>query len=511
MASKIRKYECAGKNHSKKQDAVLFCGTCKYNICGDCAVSKEHRDHANSFQSVGCQETPGDKDTKTQCAKETYSQLEEKIAWLNELKKSRQLEFSNLRKTVNDRFEQTERRLRDEKQLLDQGLSTEESLDISRVGSIVNKLANRKDKIQTLMSSLESEKNAKMFAQIEANLEKEVDAATIDNKESVEFRQLALSEENKEIILGNLLFDVAPHSSSDFLGFLLPEPEVLSKFQIRLGKIETVCPLNDHEVWIGYSKTDRIYLLEEKDNGQLLKKDRYRLTEFQPINISLLSSGDLIFSCAGQGMITTMNKLYEASIYIDTYHLIPLGIYVNEKDEIFVCLLNDYSYHLNEASVRQVVKYSADRERAMVIEKDTDNKQRYFTMPQSVIENVNRDICVVDVIGMHKGRLIVFNKNGGKRFVYNGQHTTDSPNCDLSALTHDSKGNIILSDEYFSRIHILTKDGGFRGLLEIGKVNNIFRPFGIHCDSKDTIWIGCKCSENDDASQLVHLKCPLPE
>ncbi|XP_061174694.1 uncharacterized protein LOC133183805 [Saccostrea echinata] len=509
MASKKWKYECTGKNHPKKQEAVLFCGTCKDNICGDCAVSKEHRDHANSFQSVGCQETQSDEGKKKQSAKEIYSQLEQKIVELNELKKSRQLDFSNLRKTVNDRFKQIERRLRDEKQLLDQGLSTEETLDISRVDNLVDKLAKRKDKIQSLMSSLESEKNAKIVAKIESNLEREVDAATIDKKESVEFRQLALSEENKEIILGCLLFDAAPHSSSDFEGFLLPEPEVLSKFQIRLGKIETVCPINDSEVWIGYSKTDKIYLLEEKD-GRMRKKDRYRLTEFQPINISVLSSGDLIFSCAGQAMITTMNKLYEASLYIDTYHLIPLGLYVNEKDEILVCLLNDYSYNVNEASVRQIVKYSADRERAMVIEKDI-NKQKYFTMPQSVIENVNRDICVVDVIGFHEGRLIVFDKNGGKRFVYNGRHTTDSPQCDLSAMTHDSKGNIILSDEYFNRIHILTKDGSFRGLLEIGKANNIFRPFGIHCDSMDTIWIGCKCSENDDASQLVHLSCPLPE
>lgn len=505
MASKT----CVGKNHSDKRKAVLSCGTCNIDICGECAVSKEHRDHSNFFQSLKNQEKHGGEDEIKQCAAEARSQLQRKIAELEELKKSRHEELSDLRKTVNDRFEQVERRLMDEKQLLDQGLNTEESLDIASVDTRVAKLTKRKDNIESLLSNLKAEKNTKSVAKLEADLEVEVDAARNDEKGCVKFRQLSLSEENKEIILGRLLFDDIPSSSSDFEGFLLPEPQVMSKFQIRLGKIETICPINESEVWIGYSRTDKIYRLEEKD-GYLRKKGRYRLTEFQPINISVLSSSDLIFSCAGQNMITTMNNMQEASLYIDTYHLIPLGMYVNEKDEIYVCLLSDYTYTVNEASIRQVVKYSADRERAMVIEKDK-HKKRYFTMPQSVIENVNRDICVVDINGSHDGRLLVFDRNGEKRFEYNGQQMTESPRCDLSAVTNDSKGNILISDEYFSRIHLLTKDGCFLGLLEIGKINDIFRPFAIQCDSKDAIWIGCKCSEKDDASQLVHMSCALPD
>jgi hypothetical protein len=509
MASIGWEYECVGKNHKRK--AVLSCGTCNINICGECAVSAEHRDHSTSFQSLQNQEKhrgPSDGNERKQWAKKTRSLLAQKIAELEELKNSRHEEISDLRKTVNDRFERIERRLMDEKLLLDQDLNTEESLDIASVDTLAATFTKRKANIESLLSKLKTEKDTKNVAKLEADLDMELDAARNQMNENVKFRQLVLSEENKEIIIGRLLFDEFG-TLSEFVGFLLPEPQIISKFQIRLGKIETICPINESEVWIGYSKTDKIYRLREKD-GCLRKKDHYRLTEFQPINISTLSSGDLLFSCAGQNMITTMNGLHEASIYIDTYHLIPLGMYVNEKDEIFVCLLCDYSYKVNEASIRQVVKYSADRERSMVIEKDS-HKKRYFTMPQSVIENVNRDICVVDIMDSHDGRLLVFNKNGEKRFEYNGREMTESPRCDLSAITHDSKGNIIVSDEHFNRIHLLNKDGSFLGLLEIGKTNDIFRPFAIQCDSKDAIWIGCKCSEGDDASQLVHMSCTLPE
>lgn len=347
---------------------------------------------------------------------------------------------------------------------------------------------------------------------MESSLQKEVDAASNEEKRSVKFRHLVLSEETRGTLLGCLEFDENTSLSSDFEGFLLPEPTILSKFQIRLSKIEAICKVSDSEVWIGYSKTDRIYKLEEID-GYLRKTERHRLIEFQPINISALSSGNLIISCAGQPMITTintMNSMYEPSLYIDTYHLLPLGLYVNEKDEIFVCLVDQYGFSVGKSSFRQVTKYAADRERALVIERDNDGK-RYFTMPQSVIENINGDICVVDVVDHHESRLMVFDKNGGKKFEYNGQKTTNSPKCDLSSVTHDSKGNIIISDEFFNRIHLLTKNGGFVGLLEIGKTNDIFRPFAIMCDSRDTLWIGCKSTEEDDASQMVHMSMPLPE
>lgn len=124
---------------------------------------------------------------------------------------------------------------------------------------------------------------------------------------------------------------------------------------------------------------------------------------------------------------------------------------MNEKDEIFLCSVEQYGFLLSKSSFRQVTKYASDRERALVIERDNDGR-RYFTMPQSVIENSNGDVRVLDVVDHYESRLIVFDKNGGKKFEYNGLKTTSSPKCDLSSVTHDSKGNTIISDEIFNRI-----------------------------------------------------------
>lgn len=514
MASKARIYECKGKIHPDKRPAVLLCGTCKIHICGECAVSDDHKNHSESFRCLGDVDENHVKNTDNskELAEKAHKRLERKIAELYEAKSSRKMEFSNLRKNVTDQFKDAKKRLADEKRILEEGLNTEENIDMSNVDDLITRCIKRKETIRSLLTELEEKTSKETKEKMESSLQKEVDAASNEKKRSVKFRHLVLSEETRGTLLGCLEFDENTSLSSDFEGFLLPEPTILSKFQIRLSKIEAICKVSDSEVWIGYSKTDRIYKLEEID-GYLRKTERHRLIEFQPINISALSSGNLIISCAGQPMITTintMNSMYEPSLYIDTYHLLPLGLYVNEKDEIFVCLVDQYGFSVGKSSFRQVTKYAADRERALVIERDNDGK-RYFTMPQSVIENINGDICVVDVVDNHESRLMVFDKNGGKKFEYNGQKTTNSPKCDLSSVTHDSKGNIIISDEFFNRIHLLTKNGGFVGLLEIGKTNDIFRPFAIMCDSRDTLWIGCKSTEEDDASQLVHMSMPLPE
>ena len=504
MAFQHTTYECSGTNHSDYKPAVLRCGTCKANICGDCAVSKDHSNHSNTFLSIEHRETSHKDDVCTKrSAEEIGKRLEMRISELNRAKSSRQTEIATLRKTVNERLSHAEKRLKDEKDILDERLQTEENADISSVDNLVAKLVKRKQTIESLLIKLGKTNSRKTAQNIEFDLQSEMDTASHLEIQPLQFRQLAITEENKEAILGCLHFDERPHFSSDFQGFQLAKTTILSSMQIRLKKIETICSLNDSEVWIGYSKKDKIYRLKETD-GCLRKKERYRLMEFKPINISALSNGDLIFSCAYENMITTMNQLYECSLYIDTYHLMPLGLYVNKKDEMFVCLLDEYSYVLTNSSIRQITKYGANQERLMVIEKDIQG-MRNFTMPQSVIENINGDICVIDVIGSHNGRLVVFDKNGEKRFEYNGRAVTKSSNCDLSAITHDSIGNIIMSDESFSRLHILTKDGDIKGLVEIGKANSIFCPFAILCDSKDTLWIGCKSSEEESASQLVHM------
>lgn len=70
--------------------------------------------------------------------------------------------------------------------------------------------------------------------------------------------------------------------------------------------------------------------------------------------------------------------------------------------------------------------------------------------------------------------------------------------CDFSFVICDSKGNIIILDEFFNRIYFLMKNGGFVGLFEIGKINDIFCFFVIMCDFRDIFWIGCKSIEEDD-------------
>lgn len=104
MASKLSLYECKGKNHPDKRPAVLLCGTCKINICGECTVSEDHRNHSDSFRCIGDVDDNHvrDTDSSKELAEKTHKRLETKIAELNEAKSSRKIEFSNFRKTVTD-------------------------------------------------------------------------------------------------------------------------------------------------------------------------------------------------------------------------------------------------------------------------------------------------------------------------------------------------------------------------------------------------------------------------
>ena len=117
--------------------------------------------------------------------------------------------------------------------------------------------------------------------------------------------------------------------------------------------------------------------------------------------------------------------------------------------------------NMNFNGTTKVVRFSGSNE-TQTIQQDDKGNPPYSSRhgEQNLSENRNFDICVADSLA---GAIVVVSADGELRFRYIGPPSTPRKLFDsrLKSITTDSQGNVLTSERYNHRIHIIDRDGLF--------------------------------------------------
>uniref|UniRef100_A0A8W8J1B8 Uncharacterized protein n=1 Tax=Magallana gigas TaxID=29159 RepID=A0A8W8J1B8_MAGGI len=114
-----------------------------------------------------------------------------------------------------------------------------------------------------------------------------------------------------------------------------------------------------------------------------------------------------------------------------------------------------------------------------------DGQTRLFTVPWRVKQSTNTDICVVNWTSESTGELMILSFTGSLKLVYRGQKLEKK--FKPTDVVFDSHCNIIVSDTFNSKIHLLSPDGEF--MKYVVTENGITYPVSMSF-YKPTLWIG---------------------
>ncbi|KAK3092637.1 hypothetical protein FSP39_005221 [Pinctada imbricata] len=480
---------------TKDKDAVSNIVRVKY--------SREHKGHDFSgLEEVGA--SIGDKISKTleNIDSIILPHLESELEKVNDCKLQRTEFIERIRATIDDEYSTKKAQLDKEKKELFTHLEKQLKGDLKPLRRTGKTIQSALDQVKKFKD--ESQKavlSAKTALLLDLNIAvDDIEVKGIIKAETKTFDSLDyIKGQTHENLLGRIVNDdeVGHNIVGEPIREIQYETSILSSYQTQFQKVESLCTVSPNSVWASYSKNNTLIKLQEK-NGELLRKKKKRIREFYPVDIGKISDG-LSISCLGQPYIYHLQRNdNEGNGEFRSIGYLPFGIHINSSEELFVCLLDEYNFCTHPESVRRVTKYSRLGTILMEIEFD-DRGNRYFTLPHSVTENTNSDICVIDVMSRHNGRLVVFTTEGVKRFEYAGPETSD-----LSVCTHDNDGNIIISDEHNDKIHLVSMDGNFLGYISTVE-SCIYCPFAVAFDAPGKLWIGCKASQTEEIAQVVHL------
>lgn len=184
----------------------------------------------------------------------------------------------------------------------------------------------------------------------------------------------------------------------------------------------------------------------------------------------------------------------------------PQGMFVCKSGDLYVSLAGKIHAHRHPKTPVRIIKMTTEGEEKARLEFNAKGK-KLFSYPHSVIENVNEDLCVVDMQGGGKVRLMVFDKKFDQRFVYDGKDKMSGAKpCDFGLVRNDSAGRLFLTDFVYHRIHVLSPDGHFIQFL-MTVADGIYFPFALAIDSSGYLWLDCKMTRNENSlSHVLRIK-----
>ncbi|OWF54863.1 E3 ubiquitin-protein ligase TRIM71-like [Mizuhopecten yessoensis] len=204
----------------------------------------------------------------------------------------------------------------------------------------------------------------------------------------------------------------------------------------------------------------------------------------------LVSRNDhsIVMSCFRDRSIRAIEENGNVRELVSTQYY-PRGLTVASDGSLLVCLMDQYSTSVTKTSRRMVARLDSRGQQVQVYEY-TDENKRLFTRPYRVQENINGDICVTDKTSMGSGRVVVLDRLGNLRFVYDGRSVSAGERpFSPCGIVCDSYGRLLITDTNNHCIHVVDKNGQFVSFL-LRKEDGITCPTSLALDGEGQLWVG---------------------
>nr|XP_022290060.1 probable E3 ubiquitin-protein ligase MID2 [Crassostrea virginica]XP_022290129.1 probable E3 ubiquitin-protein ligase MID2 [Crassostrea virginica]XP_022290203.1 probable E3 ubiquitin-protein ligase MID2 [Crassostrea virginica] len=265
--------------------------------------------------------------------------------------------------------------------------------------------------------------------------------------------------------------------SEPTITFLLDEPRILTDIQTEyrgFHGLQNVSCQSDSELWTcGYRENIlRLYNLQRK----LLRSVKVKSGN-HPQDIAVTRSGDLVYTDTSDRSINIVRDTHKQTL-IRLQGWRPSYLCSTSSGDLLVIIISD------DDESTKVVRYSGFTEKQSI---QWDEQSRPLYTPSGYIkylcENKNLDICVADSLD---SAVVVVNEAGKFRFRYKGPPFTTMGTFQPRGITTDSRGNILTSDRYNNRIHIIDQDGHFLRFIHNCGLQS---PWGLCVDSRDNLFV----------------------
>ena len=258
----------------------------------------------------------------------------------------------------------------------------------------------------------------------------------------------------------------------------ITEPRIISNIRTEFGTDKSkhnaflsVSCLSDSKFWTcGYDdKIMRLYNLQ----GELVKSVQ-TISGNMPYDIAVTENDTLVYTDYTDKSINIVGDTQiQPLVKLDGW--IPLRVCSSSSGDLLVIMDSD------DDTQSRVVRYSGSTQK-QTIQWD-DQGYPFYTSGHNkyISENINWDICVVDC-GVRA--IVVVSAAGKLRFRYTGPTPRES--FGPYGITTDSRGNILTSDQYNHRIHIIDQDGHVLLLIQSPSLRG---PWGLCVDTGDNLFV----------------------
>ncbi|XP_078313035.1 uncharacterized protein LOC111135019 isoform X1 [Crassostrea virginica] len=195
--------------------------------------------------------------------------------------------------------------------------------------------------------------------------------------------------------------------------------------------------------------------------------------------------GDLIYTDEDEKMIYRITPDKKITEFINTGDWRPLSVHSSCINGDILVGMNLQKYVRPRKRVlkeAKVTRYSKAGKEIQNIQRDNKGRQKLYSDPHYITENINGDICTSDY---DKKAVVVVNKSGQHRFSYKGMGSMIRP----YGICSDVLGHILVCDYDNETVHLLDQDGGFLCVI-LSLQQGIDYPRGVCVDDENNLYVG---------------------
>ncbi|XP_071138249.1 uncharacterized protein [Mytilus edulis] len=251
-----------------------------------------------------------------------------------------------------------------------------------------------------------------------------------------------------------------------------------------------------------YCSGDIIYFMES-NFGQMYRFIKAKLlkdslNKLQELDIKCVDFAinikDQILSCPPPytKLKATSTTTMKTKTALNMSPMLILAIHLSQHGELILGLQEQGPrFPVRNYSTRQVAVFGSDYKHRLTFEKDATGEKLFYYARRIATDSTN-SIYVIDWINDNeRGRIVSIDRNGRKRFVYNGSSTLNIHEAVFNPMdiVVTSQDTAIISDSNNHALHALSAHGDLIGLQNT-RTFNIEFPYSLSIDNEGYLLIG---------------------